>query len=140
MALVLGFLQDRFSAGLTPSTLKVYVAAVAEFHAPLDGSSLGRHNLITHFLCGTLRMRPTAQVRIPTWDRTVVLERLSLAPFKPLDSGSDKCLAFKNGISVDNDVSQESRRPIGLVHCSFLFGVCSRWIEGDSLPETGLCT
>ncbi len=41
VASVLEFLQDRFSAGLTPSTLKVYVAAIAAFHAPLDVGPAG---------------------------------------------------------------------------------------------------
>ncbi len=35
VASVLEFLQDRFSAGLIPSTLKVYVDAIAAFHVPL---------------------------------------------------------------------------------------------------------
>ncbi|KAL0153790.1 hypothetical protein M9458_050906, partial [Cirrhinus mrigala] len=37
---VLEFLQDRFSAGLAHSTLKVYVAAIAAYHALLAGSSV----------------------------------------------------------------------------------------------------
>ncbi|KAL0172914.1 hypothetical protein M9458_033225, partial [Cirrhinus mrigala] len=37
---VLEFLQDRFSAGLAHSTLKVYVAAIAAYHALLGGSSV----------------------------------------------------------------------------------------------------
>ncbi|KAL0149475.1 hypothetical protein M9458_055263 [Cirrhinus mrigala] len=40
---VLEFLQDRFSAGLAHSTLKVYVAAIAAYHALLGGSSVVIH-------------------------------------------------------------------------------------------------
>ncbi|KAL0159087.1 hypothetical protein M9458_047163, partial [Cirrhinus mrigala] len=47
---VLEFLQDRFSAGLAHSTLKVYVAAIAAYHALLGGSSVGRNPLVTGFL------------------------------------------------------------------------------------------
>lgn len=47
------------------------------------------------FLHGTLRMRPAAQVRAPAWDLAVTLEGLSLAPFEPLDSALDKCIALK---------------------------------------------
>ncbi len=39
---VLEFLQARFSAGLTHSTLKVYVAAIAAYHATLGGQSVGK--------------------------------------------------------------------------------------------------
>ncbi len=55
---VLEFLQAHFSAGLTHSTLKFYVAAIAAYHAPLGGQSVGRHPLVTRFLHGALRLRP----------------------------------------------------------------------------------
>ncbi len=47
---VLEFLQANLSAGLTHSTIKVYVAAIAAHHAPLGGQSVGRHPLVTRFL------------------------------------------------------------------------------------------
>ncbi len=31
--------QERFSTGLSPSTLNVYVAAIATYHPPLSGHS-----------------------------------------------------------------------------------------------------
>ncbi|KAI2662377.1 Transposon Ty3-G Gag-Pol polyprotein [Labeo rohita] len=46
---VLEFLQGRLSAGLSHSTLKVYVAAIAAYHAPLGGLSVGRDPLVTRF-------------------------------------------------------------------------------------------
>ncbi len=95
VASVLEFLQDRFSAGLTPSTLKVYVAAIAAFHAPLDVGPLGRHQLVVHFLCGAWRMRPVTCSGVPTWDLAVVLEGLSLAPFEPIESAAAKNTIFK---------------------------------------------
>ncbi|XP_053085457.1 uncharacterized protein LOC117596033 [Pangasianodon hypophthalmus] len=73
---VLEFLQARLSAGLTHSTLKVYVAAIAACHAPLDGQSVGRHPWVTRFLRGALRIRPPARSRVPSWDLAVVLEAL----------------------------------------------------------------
>ncbi len=60
---VLEFLQDRFTAGLTPSTLKVYVAAISAYHIPLGGMSMGKDPLVSHFLRGTLRLRPAARTR-----------------------------------------------------------------------------
>ncbi len=56
---VLEFLQDRFTAGLAPSTLKVYVAAISAYHIPLGGMSIGNDPLVSRFLCGTLRLRPS---------------------------------------------------------------------------------
>ena len=92
---VLEFLQARFSAGLTHSTLKVYVAAIAAYHALLDGQSLGRHPLVTRFLRGALRLRPPVRSRIPPWDLVVVLEALCRPPFEPSQDISDRHLTLK---------------------------------------------
>lgn len=54
--LVLSFLQQLLDAGRTPSTLKVYPAATAAFHAPVAGQSLGKSNLIVRFLKGARRL------------------------------------------------------------------------------------
>ncbi|XP_048015910.1 C3a anaphylatoxin chemotactic receptor-like [Megalobrama amblycephala] len=68
ISFVLRFLQEKFSEGLSPSTLKVYVAAISAFHAPLEGGfSVGRDPLVTRFLRGTLRLRLA-------WDLAVVLQ------------------------------------------------------------------
>ncbi len=58
---VLGFLQVLFFAGLSHSTLKVSVVALAVYHVPLGGRSFGRDPLVTCFLHGALRLRPPAR-------------------------------------------------------------------------------
>ncbi|KAI2665252.1 Transposon Ty3-G Gag-Pol polyprotein [Labeo rohita] len=63
---VLEFLQDRLSAELTHSTLNVYMAAIAAYHAPLGGLSVGKKPLVTHFLRGALRLRPPVRPRVPS--------------------------------------------------------------------------
>jgi hypothetical protein len=92
---VLEFLQARLSAGLAHSTLKVYVAALSAYHAPLSGQSVGRHPLVTRFLRGALRLRPPARSRVPTWDLAVVLEALCRPPFEPIEEISDRLLSVK---------------------------------------------
>ncbi|KAI2668522.1 Transposon Tf2-11 polyprotein [Labeo rohita] len=92
---VLEFLQDRLPAGLTHSTLKVYVAAIAAYHAPLGGLSMGKNPLVTRFLCGALTLRPPVRPRIPTWDLSVVLEALSRPPFEPIEEISYRFLTLK---------------------------------------------
>ncbi|KAL0167364.1 hypothetical protein M9458_039208, partial [Cirrhinus mrigala] len=92
---VLEFLQDRLSAGLSHSTLKVYVAAIAAYHAPLGGLSVGKDPLVTRFLRGALRLRPPVRPRVPSWDLSVVLETLCLPPFEPIEEISDCHLSFK---------------------------------------------
>ncbi len=55
---VLESLQAQFSAGLTHSTLRVYVAAIAAYHARMGGQPVGKDPLITCFLHGVMRLRP----------------------------------------------------------------------------------
>ncbi len=92
---VLEFLQERFTAGLVPSTLKVYVAAICVYHIPLGGMSMGKDPLVSRFLLATLRLRAAARTRVPTWDLTIVLQGLSLAPFQPLEEVPAKFLTLK---------------------------------------------
>ncbi|KAI2642984.1 enzymatic polyprotein [Labeo rohita] len=92
---VLEFLQDRFSAGLAHSTLRVYVAAIAAYHAPLGGLSVGKDPLIVRFLHGALRLRSPVRPRVPTWDLAVVLEALCRLPFEPIEESSDHHLSVK---------------------------------------------
>ncbi|KAK9957703.1 hypothetical protein ABG768_011926 [Culter alburnus] len=93
---VLTFLQEKFSEGLSPSTLKVYVAAISAFHISLEGGlSVGRDPLVTRFLRGTLRLRPPVRTRVPAWDLAVVLQGLAEAPFEPLEEAPERFLTLK---------------------------------------------
>ncbi len=49
---VLSFLQQGLERRLSPSTLKVYVAAVAANHDPVEGKSVGKHDWVIRFLRG----------------------------------------------------------------------------------------
>ncbi len=49
-------MQDRFTAGLTQSTLKVYVVAISAYHILLGGMSMGKYPLVSRVLRGTLRL------------------------------------------------------------------------------------
>ncbi len=53
---MLSFLKERLERRLSPSTLKVYVAAIAAHHDAVDGRSLGKHDLIVRFLKGALQV------------------------------------------------------------------------------------
>ncbi len=49
---VLSFLQQGLERRLSPSTLKVYVAAIAANHDPAEGKSVGKHDWVIRFLKG----------------------------------------------------------------------------------------
>ncbi len=55
---VLSFLQQGLERRLSPSTLKVYVAAIAANHDPVEGKSLGKHDWVVRFLRGARRLNP----------------------------------------------------------------------------------
>lgn len=80
----LWFWLNQFPAGLYPSTLKVYVVAIAASHAPLGVDSLGRNPLVSRILSCYMRMRPESHARVLAWHLALVLEGLSTAPFEPI--------------------------------------------------------
>ncbi len=53
---VLSFLQQGLERRLSPSTLKVYVAAIAANHDPVEGKSVGKHDWVVRFLRGARRL------------------------------------------------------------------------------------
>ncbi len=105
IAVVLSFLQDGLERRLSPSTLKVYVAAIAAHHDEVDGKSLGKHDLVIRFLRGARRLNPPRPHLVPSWDLPSVLSALRGAPFEPLLS-----VELKFGIGH----SQEGRGPASI--------------------------
>ncbi len=91
---VLEFLQERMTAGAAATTLRVYVVAIAA-RRELDEIPLGRHRLISAFMRGIRRLRPARPTAVPSWDLSVVLEGLVMAPFEPLESASERILTLK---------------------------------------------
>ncbi len=95
---VLSFLQERLERRLSPSTLKVYVAAIVAHHDAVDGRSLGKHDLIVRFLRGARRLNPSRPPLMPSWDLSIVLAGLQRGPFVPLDSVELKYLSAKTAL------------------------------------------
>ncbi len=98
IGVVLSSLQERLERRLSPSTLKVYVAAIAAHHDAVDGRSLGKHDLIVRFLKGARRMNPSRSPLVPSWDLSFVLAGLQRSPFEPLDSVELKFLSLKTAL------------------------------------------
>ncbi len=98
IGVVLSFLQERLERRLSPSTLKVYVAAIAAHHDAVDGRSLGKHDLIVRFLKGARRMNPSRPPLVPSWDLSIILAGLQRGPFEPLDSVELKFLSLKTAL------------------------------------------
>ncbi len=111
---VLSFLQERLERRLSPSTLKVYVAAIAAHHDAVDGRSLGKHDLIVRFLKGARRMNPSRPPLVPSWDLSIVLAGLQRGPFEPLESVELKFLSLKDSAPDRAHFHQTGRGPPGV--------------------------
>ncbi len=73
IAVVLSFLKDGLERRLSPSTLKVYVAAIAAHHDAVDGKSVGKHDLVIRFLRGAMRLNPPRPHLVTSWHLPSVL-------------------------------------------------------------------
>ncbi|GAA6064850.1 uncharacterized protein LOC113078200, partial [Tachysurus ichikawai] len=102
---------EQFAAGLTPSTLKVYVSAITAYGTPPAGQSLGRHPLVTRFLRGARRLRPGTRPRVPVWDLAVVLAALSEPPFEPLTEVALRLLLAISSLKRIGDLQALSVAP-----------------------------
>ncbi len=114
IGVVLSFLQERLERRLSPSTLKVYVAAIAAHHDAVDGRSLGEHDLIVRFLKGARRMNPSRPPLVPSWDLSIVLAGLQRGPFEPLDSVELKFLSLKTALLTALTSIKRVRGPPGV--------------------------
>jgi len=77
--------------------LKVYVAAIAASHAPIEGQLVGRNNLVVHFLKGSSRLNLPRLDLSPLMLKTALL--LALVSIKHMGdlqalSVSPSCLKF----------------------------------------------
>ncbi|XP_016362283.1 taste receptor type 1 member 1-like [Sinocyclocheilus anshuiensis] len=65
--------MELLDKGRAPSTLKVYVAAIAVNHSLEAGQSIGKNDLIVKFLKGARRLNPPRPQTVPFWDLSIVL-------------------------------------------------------------------
>ncbi len=98
LAVVLSFLQELLDKGRSHSTLRVFVAAIAAFHAPIAVQSVGRDNSVVRFLKGDKRLNPPRPLTVPTWDLPTVLRALKGLPFEPLQSTNLRSLSLKTAL------------------------------------------
>ncbi len=124
---VLSFLQNRLDSGSLPSTLKVYVAAIAAFRSPQGGQSIGRDPMVVSFLKGARRLHPPRPPSVPPWDLEVVLRALSQPPFEPLTSVGLKELSLKTTLLL----ALASAKRIGDLHAFSVDSDCIRFGPGD---------
>ncbi len=124
---VLSFLQYRLDSGSLPSTLKVYVAAIAAFRSPQGEQSIGKHAMVVRFLKGAKRLHPPRPPSVLPWDLKVVLRAISQSPFEPLTSVGLKDLYLKTTLLL----ALASAKRIGDLHAFSVDSDCIRFGPGD---------
>ena len=125
---VLSFLQELLDKGRSPSTLKVYVAAIAACSTATPGQSLGRNDLVIRFLRGARRLNPPRPPSVPVWDLSTVLAAMKGPPFEPIQSVSLKHLSFKTVFLM----ALASVKRIGDLHALSVSPTCLEFGPNDS--------
>ncbi len=125
---VLSFLQQGLERRLSPSTLKVYVAAIASNHDPVEGKSVGKHDWVVRFLRGARRLNPPRPPSIPSWDLSLVLRALQQGPFEPLQTVEPKFLSMKILLLL----ALASIKRVGDLHAFSVDDLCLQFGPADS--------
>ncbi len=125
---VLSFLQQGLERRLSPSTLKVYVAAIAANHDPVEGKSVGKHDWVVRFLRGARRLNPPRPPSIPSWDLSLVLRALQHGPFEPLQTVEPKFLSMKTLLLL----ALASIKRVGDLHAFSVDDSCLQFGPADS--------
>ncbi|KAI2665755.1 Altered inheritance of mitochondria protein 21 [Labeo rohita] len=125
---MLSFLQQVLKRRLSPSTLKVYVAAISAHHDPTEGKSVGKHDLVIRFLRGARRLNLPRPPSVSTWDLSLVLTALRQAPFEPLHSVELKFLSMKTLLLL----ALASIKRVGDLHAFLVEESCLEFGPADS--------
>ncbi|XDV20625.1 hypothetical protein PO909_025925 [Leuciscus waleckii] len=128
VTVVLSFLQELLDSGRTPSTLKVYVAAITAFTKPANGQSLGKNDFVIRFLRGARRLNPPRPPSVPAWDLSTVLEAVKGGPFEPLHAVELKYLSFKTAFLL----ALASVKRVGDLHALSVSATCLEFGPNDS--------
>ena len=86
--------------GLSHSSIRNRVYAIALYHVSFPLDKLSRHPWVKDFVRGAKRLCPTLKDSHPVWDLQFVLESLQQAPFEPLSSRSLAWLTWKTAFLV----------------------------------------
>lgn len=120
---ILSFLQELLNRGRSPSTLKVYVAAISCWHVNVDGVTVGSNKTVSLFLKGARRLRPFRRPVVPTWDLGMVLDALKSAPFEPMTEVGLKWLSMKTAFLL----AMVSAKRVGELQALSVHESCCRW-------------
>lgn len=95
-ASILQFLQEGIDKGLTPSTIKVQIAALSVY---LE-KRLQEDPFIARFCKAISRRKPVRVNIAPSWDLSIVLKAFLGSPLEPISEASIRLITFKTVLLV----------------------------------------
>jgi len=128
VSVILTFLQALLSQGRSPSTLKVYVAAISCWHSVVSGETVGRNKDVSLFLRGARRLHPPTRPVVPVWDLSIVLAALRSPPYEPLAGASLECVSKKTAFLL----AMASAKRVSELHALSVHESCCRWNPAGS--------
>ncbi len=137
---VLSFLQQGLERRLSPSTLKVYVAAISAHHDPVEeGRSGGEHDLVIRFLRGARRLNPPRPPSLPSWDLALVLRALQIAPLWAFAVSRAEVSLYENPTPDCVGLDQEGGGPAGIFGRRIVPWVWAGWLQCNTETPAWLC-
>ncbi len=73
----------------------VFVATLSAHRDPVDQVSIGANRLVVAFLKGAVRLKLPVWAVCSQWDLQMVLDRLCLAPYEPVEQADIRSLSMK---------------------------------------------
>ncbi len=125
---MLSFLQQGLERRLSPSTHKVYVAAITANHYPVEGKSVGKHDWVIRFLRGASKNKSFTPPSITSWDLSLVLTALQQGLFEPLQTVEPKFLSMKTLLLL----ALASIKRVGDLHAFSVDNSCLQLGPADS--------
>ena len=77
---ILEFLLEQFNMGKQYRMINTLHSAISMIHNEIEGTRVGQHPLVSHFLKGVFNNRPPAPKYSSTWDVDVVLNYIKNLP------------------------------------------------------------
>ncbi|KAL1267190.1 hypothetical protein QQF64_002865 [Cirrhinus molitorella] len=94
ISLILSFLQELLDKGRSPSTLKVYVAAIAPYHTPIDGQSVALTSVKRMGDLQALSVSPSCLEFGPNDSKVVLKPRRGYVPKVPTTPFRDQIVTL----------------------------------------------
>ena len=127
VAIILRFLQSLLDAGRCASSLKVYAAAISAGHVRVNNQTMGSHYLVSQFLKGAQRRRPSRVTVVPSWDLTLASRSVS-GQVEPIGEAELRWLSAKTAFLL----AITSAKRVGELHALSVSQMCLRWYPGGS--------